>query len=190
MIVLPSLKTDRKLDRWQTDRWAWMEMLFYCYLQTCVTTMLLLVQKSRNRNGSPFQSAAHLSSACCCAGCPCEEYMLTRSNGPLPLASSRTGLCLSVTWEESTKCCMASGKGVCSHPVVKLTTPKMDTGYSQRARPVASCAKLSLWFTNVREKLDGHIVSPRCLVRIWDSSMHGIQADKAPCPPACSPLPR
>lgn len=132
MIVLPSLKTDRKLDRRQTDRWTWMEMLFHCYLQPCVTAMLLLVQKSRNRNGSPFQCVAHLSSAWCCAGCPYGDRMLTRSNGPLPLASSRTGPCLSVTWEERPNCRMVSGEGAHSHPVLKLTTPKMDAGYRQR----------------------------------------------------------
>lgn len=41
MIILPFLKTDRKLDRWKTDRWTWMEMLCYRYLQTCVTAVLL-----------------------------------------------------------------------------------------------------------------------------------------------------
>lgn len=95
MVVLPFLKTDRKLDRWQTDRHGW--GCFSTVIYRPVTAMLLLVQKNINRNGSPLQSEAHLSSAGCCAGCPCDDFMLTSRNGPLPMASIRTELCMSVT---------------------------------------------------------------------------------------------
>lgn len=69
------------------DRQTWTEMLFYCYLQVCVPAKLLLVQKSRNRNGSPSQSMAYL------APCwlSCDGHTVTRRDGPLPRASIRTG---------------------------------------------------------------------------------------------------
>lgn len=127
MPVLPSMETDRKLGRWQMDRWTWMETLLYCYLQACVPAILLLIQNGINRNGSRFQPEAHLSSAwwlLWCTGCPSGDCRLTRSPGPLPLASIRTGLCISLTWEESTNCHMASAEQLCPHSVLELNTPK------------------------------------------------------------------
>lgn len=156
------------------DRQTWMEMLFYCYLQVCVPAKLLLVQKSRNRNGSPSQSMAHL------APCwlSCDGRTVTRRDGPLPLASIRTGLCMPLTWEENPSCHMAPGECVCSHPVAKRTTPNVDTGYSQRVRPVANRASVSGSLMRERS-LGGRMVSPRCSVTSSTSTQSSSRAASA-----------
>lgn len=110
---------------------------------------------------------------------PFGDCRLTRSHGPLPLASIRTGLCISLSWEESPNCHTSSAEQLCPRSVLELNAPKVGTGRRQRDR--ASVGEAS--------SLDGHVASPRCSVWTRIVMCMALKADRAPCPPALSPRP-
>lgn len=110
----------------------------------CVPGILISVQNSANRNGQ-FQSVAQPPSAwqlLWCVSCPSGDCRLTRSHDPLPPASIRTGLCISLTWKEPRQL-----YGFCR--VILLSpycnvekNPKVGTGCIRRDRPVIEYASV------------------------------------------------